>query len=88
MSTTSDDIPSLTLRVLENIQGELVGMQGELVGMRGELVGMREEIVGMRGDVHGLNDRFDHFLGFVGRDVQDLKVRVAALEQHQLERQP
>ncbi|MBA3394782.1 MAG: hypothetical protein H0T89_19200 [Deltaproteobacteria bacterium] len=88
MSTTSNDIPSLILRVLENIRGEIVGMRGEIVGMRGEIVGMRDEIVGMRGEVHGLNDPFDHFLGFVGRDLQDLKVRVAALERHQLGREP
>ncbi|MBA3394781.1 MAG: hypothetical protein H0T89_19195 [Deltaproteobacteria bacterium] len=74
MSTTSNDIPSLTLRVLENIQGELVGLRGDV------------QVLSDR--FQGLNDRFDHFLGFVGRDVQDLKVRVAALEQHNLPRQP
>ena len=71
---TNDDVPNLTLRVLEKIQNELVGMRTEIVGMRGDLVGLRDE-------VHTLNDRFDHFLTFVGRDVQDLKMRVSALEQ-------
>ncbi len=70
----SDDVPSLTLRVLEKIQAELVGMRAEIVGVRGEIVGLRDE-------VHTLNDRFDHFLTFVGRDMQDLKMRVSALEQ-------
>ena len=64
---TADDIPNLTLRVLERIQTELVGL--------------RTDVQGLRGDVQTLNDRFDHFLTFVGRDVQDLKVRVSALEQ-------
>ena len=63
----NEDIPSLTLRVLENIQAELVGLRGDVQELRGE--------------VHTLNDRFDHFLSFVGRDVQDLKARVTALEQ-------
>ena len=57
---TIEDIPSLTLRVLERIQAELVAL---------------------RGDVQVLSDRFDQFLTFVGRDVQDLKTRVSALEQ-------
>ncbi len=69
----SEDVPSLTLRVLERIQAELVGMRGEIVAMRGDIAGLRDE-------VHTLNDRFDHFLTFVGRDVQDLKTRVTALE--------
>jgi len=66
--TVTEDIPSLTLKVLENIQAELVGMRGE--------------IVGMRGDVQSLNTRFDHLLGFVGRDVQNLKDRLTAVEHH------
>jgi len=71
---TSEDIPSLTLRVLEKIQTELVGLRGDVGGLRGEVRELREE-------VHVLNDRFDHFLTFVGRDVQDLKTRVTKLEQ-------
>ena len=64
---SDEDIPSLTLRVLEKIQAELVGLRGDVNGLRGE--------------VHTLNDRFDHFLTFVGRDIQDLKTRVTTLEQ-------
>ena len=62
-----DDIPSLTLRVLERIQADISGMRGDISEMKGE--------------VRLLNTRFDHFLEFVGRDVQDLKTRVTALEQ-------
>lgn len=76
----NEDVPSLTLRVLERIQAELVGMRGEIVAMRGDISGMRGELHELRDEVHILNDRFDHFLTFVGRDVQDLKMRVSALE--------
>jgi hypothetical protein len=71
---TSEDIPNLTLRVLQNIQTELVALRGDVQGLRGD-------VHGLRGDVQILGDRFDHFLTFVGRDVQDLKLRVSALEQ-------
>jgi len=71
---SGEDIPSLTLRVLQNIQGELVGMRGEITGLRGDVQALNAK-------VDTLNDRFDHFLTFVGRDVQDLKMRVSALEQ-------
>lgn len=63
---TANDIPSLTLRILEKIQAELVLLRGDVQGLSAK--------------VDTLNDRFDHFLSFVGRDVQDLKTRVAALE--------
>ena len=62
------DVPSLTLRVLEKIQAELVGLRGDMGDVKTEL--------------KVLNTRFDHFLTFVGKDVQDLKARVAAVEQH------
>ena len=82
----SDEIPNLTLRVLQNIQTELVGMRAEMGGMRAEMGGMRAEMTGMRADMNTgfdtLNTRFDHFLSFAGRDVQDLKLRVAVVEQH------
>ena len=78
---TNDEIPSLTLRVLENIQATLVEVKGEIVEMKGEIVEMKGEIVEMKDEIKILNERFDHFLGFVGRDVQDLKQRVMALEQ-------
>lgn len=73
---TNEEIPSLTLRVLEKIQAELVGIRGEVKDLRGD-------VQELRGEVHVLNDRFDHFLTFVGRDVQDLKARVTALEQRE-----
>jgi hypothetical protein len=69
----SEDIPSLTLRVLQNIQTELVGMRGDVVGLRADVQALNVK-------VDTLNDRFDHFLTFVGRDIQDLKIRVTALE--------
>lgn len=61
----SDDIPSLTLRVLERIQADLAGLRSE-----------------MKSELTLLNTRFDHFLGFVGGDVQDLKSRMTAVEDH------
>jgi hypothetical protein len=67
MSATSEDIPSLTLRVLEKIQGELVSLNTKFDTLNDK--------------VDTLNNRFDHFLTFSGRDVQDLKTRVSALEQ-------
>ena len=70
-----DDIPLLTLRVLERIQAELVDMKGEIVEMKGE-------IVQVKGELKLLGARFDHFLGFVGRDVQDLKARMTVVEDH------
>ena len=92
---TTEDIPSLTLRVLQNIQGELVGLRVDVQGVKTELQdvkaelkdvkaevrGVKAEVHELRGDVQTLKDRFDHFLTFVGRDVQDLKTRVSALEQ-------
>jgi peptidoglycan hydrolase CwlO-like protein len=83
----SDDIPSLTLRVLQNIQGELVGLRGDVQDMKGDIHEMKGDIHEMKGDIHEmkgdirtLNGRVDNFLSFIGRDVQDLKLRVAALE--------
>ena len=69
----SDDIANLTLRVLERIQAELVGM-------RGDLAEVKTELVEVKGEIRIFNTRFDHFLSFVGRDVQDLKSRVSVLE--------
>jgi len=68
----ADDIPSLTLRVLEKIQSELAAFREEFNGFRDEFNGFRSEV----------NTRFDHMLVFVGTDVQDLKTRVAVLEDH------
>lgn len=62
---SNEDIP--TLRVLERIQAELVGLRGDVQVLNNK--------------VDTLNDRFDHFLNFVGRDIQDLKTRVTKLEQ-------
>jgi hypothetical protein len=97
-----DDIPSLTLGVLQNIQHELVGLRGETRGVRDEVRdlrgdvdalkvevqglrtdvgGLEAEVKGLRTDVDGLKGRFDNFLTFVGRDVQDLEQRVSALEE-------
>jgi len=85
---TAEDIPNLTLRVLEKIQTELVGLRtdvqavrGEVKDLRGDVNALQGEVHELRGDVQTLKDRFDHFLTFVGRDVQDLKTRVSALEQ-------
>jgi hypothetical protein len=68
VSPSDQDIPSLTLRVLDRIQTDLVGLRGDVQGLHSRF--------------DRLNDRFDHFLTFVGRDVQDLKTRVTNLEQH------
>jgi predicted nuclease with TOPRIM domain len=92
----SDEIPSLTLKVLERIQTELVGLRGDVQDVRGglqELRGdvqdvrgglqeLRGDVQDLRGEVKLLGARFDHFLEFVGRDVQDLKHRVTAVELH------
>jgi outer membrane murein-binding lipoprotein Lpp len=71
---SNEDIPSLTLCVLEKIQGELVGLRGDVGGLRSDVHALNQK-------VDTLNDRFDHFLTFVDRDVQDLKARVTKLEQ-------
>jgi hypothetical protein len=73
-----DDIPSLTLRVLEKIRAELVTLRSDMNTMRGD---MNAGFAGVRAELDLLNTRFDHFLAFVGKDVQDLKTRVTALEQ-------
>lgn len=65
MSASSEDIPSLTLRVLEKIQGELVGL-------RGDVQGLSSKVETLNTKVDTLNDRFDNFLTFAGRDAQDL----------------
>jgi hypothetical protein len=73
-----DDIPSLSLRVLEKIQAELVTMREN---MNSGFARVATELEEVRDEVRTLNTRFDHFLAFVGKDVQDLKTRVTALEQ-------
>jgi archaellum component FlaC len=104
MSTKDDDIPSLTLRVLQNIQGELVGlrkdvgvlnadfrvikddigsMKDDIGSMKDDIGSMKDDIRTLKGDVRTLDARFENFLTFVGRDVQDLKLRVSALEEAQ-----
>jgi hypothetical protein len=89
MSNDAADVPSLTLRVLEKIQLELVGLRGdvrevkgEIVDMKGDISEIKGELVDMNRELKQLNGRFDNSLGFVGRDVADLKVRVTAVEQH------
>lgn len=73
-----DDIPSLTLRVLEKIQAELAAMREDNSTLRHD---MNAGFASLRSELDLLNTRFDHFLAFVGKDVQDLKTRVTALEQ-------
>jgi peptidoglycan hydrolase CwlO-like protein len=101
MSASSEDIPSLTLRVLEKIQGELVNVNTKFDRLNDKVDTLNDKVDGLNGRVDGLNERvdalnhrvdtlthgidkldgrFDHFLTFSGRDVQDLKVRVTALE--------
>jgi hypothetical protein len=58
----ADDIPSLTLRVLEKIQTELGGLRGDVQTLRGEVQLLRGDVQTLRGDVQTLNERFDHFL--------------------------
>jgi len=81
MSASSEDIPSLTLRVLERIQGELVGLRGDVQGLSTKVDTLNTRVDTMNTELVSLNGRFDNFLTFAGRDVQDLKVRVSALEQ-------
>ena len=90
------DIPSLTLRVLERIQDELVGLRGDVGGLRGEvraldgrmerveteLKVLNTEMKVLNNEVKVLNARFDNFLSFVGKDVQDLKERLGKVETH------
>ncbi len=102
MSASSEDIPSLTLRVLEKIQGELVSLNTKFdtlntkvdtlntkfdtLNTKVETLNTKVDTLNTRVDTTNtelvsLNGRFDNFLTFAGRDVQDLKVRVSALEQ-------
>ena len=90
---SDDDIPNLTLRVLQNIQADMSGMRADMNGMRADMNGMRADmnagfdgvnarVDGVNARVDTLNARFDHFLSFAGRDVQDLKLRVSVVELH------
>lgn len=88
MSASSEDIPSLTLRVLERIQGELVALNTKFdtLNEKVETLNTKVDTLNTRVDTTNtelvsLNGRFDNFLTFTGRDVHDLKVRVSALEQ-------
>jgi hypothetical protein len=72
MSAT-DDIPSLTLRVLQSIQTELVGLRSDVRQLDSRMGSVEAEL-------KTLNGRFDQFLLFSGKDVSDLKERVSRLE--------
>ena len=93
---SADDIPSLTLKVLQGIQSEVVGLRGDVrqldthvqqldthvqqLDTRMERV--ETEIKTLNGEVKAINSRFDHFLTFVGKDVTDLRDRVSKVEAH------
>ena len=77
-----DDIPSLTLKVLQGIQSELIGLRGDVRQLDTRMGSVETEIKSLNGEVKALNSRFDHFLTFVGKDVTDLRERVSKVEAH------
>jgi hypothetical protein len=78
----------LTIRILQAIQSELVGLRqdnrgihGELGGIRGELAGLREDNHEIRDEIRGLSGRIDGVLRLAGRHHDDLERRVSTLEE-------
>jgi hypothetical protein len=71
--TRKPSVGNLTIKVLERIQAELVGMRGELRGVNGRLDGLNER-------VDGLSGRIDRVLDIAGGHHRELEHRVHVLE--------
>ncbi len=83
----SEDNSDLTVRILQRIQNELVGMREDNQGIHAELAGLRQDNQGLRQDMHeirdelhGMNQRIDGVLKIAGTHHEDLDRRVSALE--------
>ena len=87
----SEDNSDLTVRILQRIQTELVGLREDYRGVRednrgihAELAGLREEtrdgLHEVRDEIHGLGVRIDGVLHLVGSHHEALARRVSTVE--------
>lgn len=93
VSSPSNNVSDLTLKVLENIRDDLRALNGRVDGLRDELGGVRSDLSSLNErmdagfqrletEAVGTNRRLDSVLKIAGTHHSELEDRVSRIEHH------